>query len=296
MMGLMVADGTSITEQTATDSRDITVVNHDKSHTDAKVLEQAIQDKSNSFRKAVEGLQALAADCDDWSNNELAASHKRLYSILERCYSYYITMKTHNDSSVRLDMRDALKTFVAARSKVSIPDTANDMSRIVKAVFGADRRRVSAYSLSLRAALTAGPVNRDGKPTPVKVADLADWLTSQGGVEEVRLGSKNKGMTPEQRATAAQTALNKKVLDTCRFKSSALVMDTDDNDKMVVLVATYRPTGQFEINALIKKNAAVRAALVAHYNDNREQIDLEISNAGSNAKPRSAVARVLELA
>lgn len=293
-MALMIGEGTSATGQQMSGSNEGNVVDHDKSNVDAAIIQRAIKDKGNQFRKALEGLKALAAESDNWTKTELAATRARLYSILERCYQFYLNMKTHSDASVRNDMREALSTFVAAR-RITISDSANDMSRIVKVVFGDDRRRVSAYSLALRAALTSGSLV-DGKPTPVKVQDLSGWLSAQGGVEEVRLGSKNAGLTAKERANAAKTVLNKRVLETCKFKSQDLVMDTDDNDKMVVLVATYRPTGQFEINAVIKKNEAVRAALVAHYSDNREKIDSEIRNVSTSAKPKTAVGRMFELA
>jgi hypothetical protein len=292
-MGLVVAGGGSPFQQFVTDAAHADVVNHDTSTIDDRLIEHAINKKGQNFRQAVKGLAELAETCEEWSKNELAASHQRLYTILEGCYAYYLKMKTDRESAVRLDMREALKTFASAR-KMTFSENANDMTRIVKAVFGADRRRVSAYSLALRAALIAGPLDVNRKPTPIKSADLINWLASQGGVEEIRLGSKNQGLTVKERAEAAKTVLNTHTLDTFKPKAAALAMDTEDIDQMVVLVATYRPTGEFEINALVKRSDAVRAALAAHYSANREEIDSKASTIGARNQMRSAVSRMLE--
>jgi len=42
---------------------------------------------------------------------------------------------------------------------------------------------------------------------------------------------------------------------------------------MCVLVATYRPNGELDISAVVKNDAAVRAALTAYYTQNKEALD-----------------------
>jgi len=48
---------------------------------------------------------------------------------------------------------------------------------------------------ALRTALAGGAKDAQGKQQPVPAADLAVWLEQPGGVEEVRMGSKNAGVT-----------------------------------------------------------------------------------------------------
>lgn len=55
-----------------------------------------------------------------------------------------------------------------------------------KLVFGAERRRASAYSLALRAAKKRG-VTPEG---------LAAWLTKEGGIEEIRLSAAKPSEEP----------------------------------------------------------------------------------------------------
>ena len=82
----------------------------------------------------------------------MAASNKRLYSILMDAYTYYMTMKTDSSKDTRALYADDLAKFIEERKYVFAP-TSHDMTRVVKCVFGADRRRVSAYSIALREAL-----------------------------------------------------------------------------------------------------------------------------------------------
>ena len=42
---------------------------------------------------------------------------------------------------------------------------------------------------------------------------------------------------------------------------------------MCVLVATYRPSGDIDISAVVKDGAAVRAALAAYYSSNKDEIE-----------------------
>jgi len=225
---------------------------------------QALLQANRAVNSAVFTLERLEQEREQWEGKELAASRARLYALLTECYSFYLTMKTDKRAAVREQSSKALGLFIATRGYV-FTATTHDMTRVVKAVFGVDRRRVSAYSLALRAALEGGQRTADGKATAVAAADLAQWLEDKGGVEEVRLGSKNKGLTTTQRAEVAKEALKTSVLMTLKPDSQALAFGTDDIDRTVLLVATYRPNGELEISTVVKHESAVRSALAAHF-------------------------------
>jgi hypothetical protein len=225
---------------------------------------QALVLANHAVNSAVFTLERLEQEREEWEGKELAASRARLYSLLTDCYSFYITMKTDGQAAVREQSSKALALFIATRGYVFTP-TTHDMTRVVKAVFGVDRRRVSAYSLALRAALEGGERKADGKATAIAVADLAQWLENKGGVEEVRLGSKNKGLTTTQRAEVAKEALKTSVLMTLKPDSQTMAFGTDDIDRTVLLVAIYRPNGELEISTVVKHETAVRSALAAHF-------------------------------
>src|ERR1035437_5610959 len=123
------------------------------------VLEQSVEDMVRSGAidsfVAVTLLETLEAERQSWEGKELAASHARLYAILTDCYGYYLGMKAADSpKQLRVQMAKGLERFIAMR-KLRTLDKTHDMNRVVKAVFGEDRRRVSAYSRALRAGLTA---------------------------------------------------------------------------------------------------------------------------------------------
>jgi hypothetical protein len=217
-------------------------------------------------------LVALENECKNWEATDLAATHARLYQLLTRAYSYYITMKRDGDKEVRADYKKALEIFIAERGYKFLADS-DDMHRVVKAVFGSDRRRVSAYSKALKVAMTSGAPDADGKPSHVPVAELASWITAQGGVEEVRRGTnsaQNSSVPKHEIVTAylEDIELMKFVPD-----ATTMPMSVEDNDKPVLLIAVYRPNGEFEIKGTVKSETVIKAAYDAFYKEHKERIE-----------------------
>ena len=213
-------------------------------------------------------LQALASERQNWERTELAASHARLYGILTKCYEFYLALKSDKTTkAARKTLMGGLDLFIETQGFKTLAKT-HDMNKVVKAVFGEDRRRVSAYAMALRAALVAGP-----SVTPIPADELAGWIDQNGGVEEIRLGSKNKGMTEKERAnTAKATVADATPLLTITPDAKAMLFDSNDVDKMMVLLVTYCPTGDLEVKCVVKNDTAVRAALAAYYADNKKDI------------------------
>jgi hypothetical protein len=250
--------------------------------------QQQIAQSISGMNRAIFKLEKLEAEREHWEANELASSHKRLYSLLTSCYQFYMDMKLSPSKEEREDLRKGLETFILTRaySKLS---TTHDMNKVVKSVFGGvDRRRVSAYSLALRNALISGPVDGNGKATPVAPSELADWLTAKGGVEEVRLGSRNGGLTALQRASLAKVALETSSLTALKLDPRSVAFDTNDADKMMVLVVTYRPTGELEVNAVVKSDTAVNAALASYYSANKDAVTQAANQANAVPAPERA--------
>ena len=243
--------------------------------------------KVSEANKAIFILERLEDERVKWEKNELAASRQRLYGMLTDCYEFYLTMKTDKNGDVREQMKKGLETFVQVRGYI-FQSTSHDMNKIVKSVFGLDRRRVSAYSLALRAALKAGGVDTEGKEQALSKEELAGWIERNGGIEEIRLGSKNQGVSLKERAETAKQAIQNKPLMTIKPDPNVMPFDTNDSDKMMLLVATYRPTGELEISAVVKSDTAVRAALAAYYSGNKEEV-VNAANAASAPIQQSAI-------
>lgn len=233
----------------------------------AQIACEKIQNSAFDSVHAVTLLETLEASRQSWEGKELAASHARLYAILTACYAYYLGMKAADSpKEVRAQMTKGLEHFIVMR-KLRTLDKTHDMNKVVKAVFGEDRRRVSSYSMVLRVALTAGPCEQ-----PLAAAELTSWIVAKGGIEEIRQGSKNGGKTAAERVEVAKEAVQNKSLMTFKPDPKSMSFDSNDVGKMMVLVVTYRPTGEIEVNSVVKSATTVNAALAAYYAANKDQI------------------------
>ena len=202
---------------------------------------------------SIEVLKSLETARVSWETYELAASNKRLYSILQESYQYYLVMKRDSNESVRKEKLEAMESFIAERGYTFTPST-HDMTRVVKCAFGVDRRRVSAYSIALREALRQD----------IAAEDLVEFLEQNGGVEQIRLGG-TKTLSVTKRAELGKVAVNTTSLGNIQFDSSVFKTEEDWIDKQVILVATCLTNGQLEVKAVIRHDGAVNAALAAHY-------------------------------
>lgn len=195
----------------------------------------------------------------NWENNELASSNKKLYSILSVAYSYYVAMKIDGNKDSRKVFKDEMDAFIKQRNYI-FSQVTHDMTKVVKCVFGVDRRRVSAYSIALREALRQG----------VGADELIDFIEESGGVEQIRLGGE-KSLSTTQRAAIALDDVLSTELGMIKFDSADFVADADWSDKQVVIVATYLPTGEFQANAVVRHDTAVNTALAAFYSQQQQK-------------------------
>lgn len=249
---------------------------------------------SNRFGIAAgveETLQQLEEMRKNWEGNEMAASHRRLYSILTSCYALYLRLKNSKAKKDREAIKDGIERFIRSRGLRTLADT-HDMTRVVKAVFGEDRRRVSAYAAALRVALTAGQKNLSGESFPIEPANLSSWITDCGGIEEIRKAKNLATVTQprSERIAVAKAAVQAKPLTKVKLNTQELAFDSDEVDKPQVLIATYLPTGELEINCVIKTQSVVDAALSAYY----AQHQTELQGLAAAAPAQSAIATALE--
>jgi hypothetical protein len=202
-----------------------------------------------------------------WETTELAHSNNRLYSILEKAYRFYLVMKRDENEDLRQSQKDAMEQFIAQTGYTFMPST-HDMTRVVKCVFGLERRRVSAYSIALREALRQ----------QIEAINLIEFLQENGGVEQIRMGG-TKPLSTTKRAELARTELLSNVIGTIAINKELIQADDDWADKQVVLVATYRPNGELELTSVIRHDGAVNTALAAAYSQAKAKERKEISEA-----------------
>jgi|GEM_PF-412413 len=236
--------------------------------------------KSSNNSSDFDQLVALEQARTSWEHNELAASSRRLYMILTKAYGYYCEMKQNSNEVLRKQKLKALDQFVKERSYTFMPST-HDMTRVVKCVFGVDRRRVSAYSIALREALRQ----------EIAAADLTQFIEINGGVEQIRLGFA-KPLSASRRADSVRDQVLSNEIARIRIDPKFLLADADWADKQVILVATYLPTGELLINTVVKNDSAVNAALAAVYSNERSALRLAAKDAKETARVVQKLAKL----
>ena len=108
--------------------------------------------------RALNFLENLVEEKTNWEVTAFKTSNDMLYSLLQRCYGFYMSMC--EESADGKAAREALIEYVAKKN-FQFKKSTHNITKIVKCVFGADRRRVSAYSIALRSAYAqkVSPIN-----------------------------------------------------------------------------------------------------------------------------------------
>ena len=211
---------------------------------DAEWKEPAI----TSARSAIEGL---IKDEQEWFHGVHKAANSRLYVLLQRVYHLYLLMSS--DKVFNGHLVKELAKQAKARNLIINPKS-HTLKQIVQVVFGADRRRSSAYCLALRVALSE----------KIKSKDIPQFLRNAGGVEEVR---RTKCAKPRvDKAGIAKSNVTKTVLASVTEPEIVKQLDTAKLGHQVVLIATQGLNGSLEINSVVNTESAVKSALVAIYN------------------------------
>lgn len=74
-----------------------------------------------------------------------------------------------------------------------------------------------------------------------------------------------KPLSATKRAELVKAEVSEAVISTVKFDAETVKANADWVDKQVVFVATYLPTGEFEVNAVVRHDGAVNTALAAYY-------------------------------
>ena len=123
----------------------------------AQRAEKKAQKEQDASEKLVIAADArdyfvkLVAEREGWEQNAYKTSNDQLYALLQKCYQFYVDM---SKGTVAADgLRVGLNAYIGDKG-YKFTSATHSLTKIVKCVFGVDRRRVSAYSIALRAALT----------------------------------------------------------------------------------------------------------------------------------------------
>jgi len=194
----------------------------------------------------------LVAECDEWQNNAFRTSNEQLYGLLQKCYAYYKGMDGSSDEAKAA--RQGLNDYIASKG-YNFGKATHTLTRIVKCVFGSDRRRTSAYSIVLRSALTNN----------VGVLEIPAFIRDNGGVEEIRLAKAPNAMTTLQKAKAADQVVASNQMAVVNSTALGGILDSGKIGTNTVLIGTWQADGSIVIRAVVESTGVLNAALASHY-------------------------------
>lgn len=207
--------------------------------------------QNNPERAIGEAIDNLIGQRVHWENHELANSNDALYALLQHCYSLNNAM-SGSDATAKA-LRKGLVNYIKEK-KYNFKDSTPLIAKIVKCVFGADRKRSSAYSSALRVAISENK----------SVMELPKFFKEKGGIEEVRrAASKGKTKTMDQKVELGRAVLESDVLATVTSDTLNANFSTQSLEEGVVLLATREDDGTFAIRRVVQANSAVKSALAA---------------------------------
>lgn len=207
--------------------------------------------RSNPEVAIGEAIDQLVIQREDWESNELVSANEALYGLLQHCYSMSNAM-SGSDATAKA-LRKGLSNYINQKGYI-FTDTTALITKIVKCVFGVDRRRVSAYSSALRVAMAEKK----------SVMELPKFFKERGGIEEVRRqASTTKGKTMKDKVTLGRAVLEGDVLVTVKSDTLNANFSNTNLEEGVVLLATKEDDGSFAIRKVVQNNTAVKSALAA---------------------------------
>lgn len=212
---------------------------------------QAVQ----GTQSAASQLEQLVLDREVWEQNAYRTSNEQLYELLQRCYGLYKAMEGSSPEASAL--RSGLRDYINLKGlSKHFNKTSHTITKIVKCVFGSERRRINAYSTVLRRA------HSEGKG----IFDIVDFIRQQGGVEEIRLAKSPNAMTPKQKAAVATSTVVYKSLAIASSPAlSGLLNDAGKIGTNTVLIGTWQADGSVVVRAVVESDTVLTAALASHY-------------------------------
>jgi hypothetical protein len=164
-----------------------------------------------------------------------------LYGILQHCYALNNTMQ--GSDSIAKSLKKGLANYIKTH-EYKFSDSSPLITKIVKCVFGVDRRRVNAYSTAMKAAMAAR----------VSVLDLPKYFRENGGVEEVSAApASGKGKSIAQKVELGRTVLDGEILAKVQSDSlNASFSNEQLEEGVVLLLATREDDGSFAIRRVVQ--------------------------------------------
>jgi hypothetical protein len=186
-----------------------------------------------------------------WEEGSLRASHNELYGLLGNTLLIYEKMvpDTPAANQLRYEFDACIK-----EANLKFSGETHTVVKLARVVFNTDAKQGSAYGQVLRIALNNGVTSKD----------LPDFIRNAGGIEALRTAAAKKDRaSTEEKASQVWQAVQGRVLAKISSDGLSAVADHGHVGKPVVLVATQRASGIFEVHGIVKASGIVNAAYAA---------------------------------
>jgi hypothetical protein len=196
-------------------------------------------------------VDVLRQERENWESTQLKASNEALYEVLAKCLRFYYLMAENTAGGTTL--RTEFEAVLTAK-KLKFASTTHTVVKIIRVVFDTDVKRASAFGTALRMAIE----------NSIRPKDFAAFVRQNGGIEALR--KQDTAAATEKasdKAERAWTALNGRVLATVASDALKKVTDLAKIGHRVVLLATHRADGTYEIHEVITAASVVNAAYAA---------------------------------
>lgn len=197
-------------------------------------------------------VEALRLEREGWENTQLKASNEALYQVLARCLCFYEWMADDTPSGQQL--RYEFDALVKAK-RLKFASSTHTVMKIVRVVFHTDAKRASAYGIALCVAIKHG----------VDSKGFVAFVHAQKGLENLRkLETTAPTETTADKAQLAWKNLNGTVLASMTSDALRRATDLAVPNRRVVLLATHRADGLYEVHAVVTSDSTVNTAYATH--------------------------------
>lgn len=226
---------------------------------DSAAIDQA--QAKTPMKTAYASIEQLVIEREVWEQTVYRTSNDMLYGLLQKCYGLYKSMEGMSADAIVL--RSGLTDYINLKN-IKCASTSHTLVKIVKCVFGDDRRRASAYGIVLRAALAEKKA----------VADIPTFIKDNGGVEEIRLAKAPNALTSKQKASVSVSALQNGSMGVFSSAEISQKLDAGNIGKPVVLIGFWQADGSVRVQAMVQSDTAVTAALSSFYGTAKASLSL----------------------
>jgi len=190
-------------------------------------------------------INGLTQEAENWEEDELRRSNEVLYQLLSKCMK--LALEITENRKLQTQLNAVLDNF-----SVRVTTHTPLMTKVIKLVFGTERRRASAYSLALRVA----------KKANVTPEELPEWLTKQGGVEEVRTAStEHSGVSAKELRICHRTAGESQIDGLTPLVTVAKSAGTPEAVGPTLMLGSVKADRTTEVMCFVNSETLVNAAL-----------------------------------